>query len=163
VSPELTAPEQDEIIVKKSIKISNIFHSRGITMIEVLVALIILSIGLLGLASLQANSLKYNQSAYMRTQATQYAYDIADRMRANRDVALGGGYDIALADAAPTSTSVVDQDLAAWLGDVATLPNGDASIVRNNQQFTITVQWEDDRTEATQANRVQTFVFVTEL
>jgi type IV pilus assembly protein PilV len=163
VSPELTAPEQDEIIVKKSIKISNIFHSRGITMIEVLVALIILSIGLLGLASLQANSLKYNQSAYMRTQATQYAYDIADRMRANRDVALGGGYDIALADVAPTSTSVVDQDLAAWLGDVATLPNGDASIVRNNQQFTITVQWEDDRTEATQANRVQTFVFVTEL
>jgi len=163
VSPELTAPEQDEVIVKKSIKTSNIFHSRGITMIEVLVALIILSIGLLGLASLQANSLKYNQSAYMRTQATQYAYDIADRMRANRDVALGGGYDIALADAAPTSTSVVDQDLAAWLGDVATLPNGDASIVRNNQQFTITVQWEDDRTEATQANRVQTFVFVTEL
>lgn len=149
--------------MKKSIKTSNIFHSRGITMIEVLVALIILSIGLLGLASLQANSLKYNQSAYMRTQATQYAYDIADRMRANRDVALGGGYDIALADAAPTSTSVVDQDLAAWLGDVATLPNGDASIVRNNQQFTITVQWEDDRTEATQANRVQTFVFVTEL
>jgi type IV pilus assembly protein PilV len=149
--------------VKKSIKTSSIFHSRGITMIEVLVALVILSIGLLGLASLQANALKYNQSAYMRTQATQYAYDIADRMRANRDVALAGGYDIALADAAPTSTTVVDQDLAAWLGDVATLPNGDGSIVRNNQQFTITVQWEDDRTEATQANRVQNFVFVTEL
>lgn len=149
--------------MKKSIKTSSIFHSRGITMIEVLVALVILSIGLLGLASLQANALKYNQSAYMRTQATQYAYDIADRMRANRDVALAGGYDIALADAAPTSTTVVDQDLAAWLGDVATLPNGDGSIVRNNQQFTITVQWEDDRTEATQANRVQNFVFVTEL
>jgi type IV pilus assembly protein PilV len=149
--------------VKNTIKTSSIIHSRGITMIEVLVALVILSIGLLGLASLQANALKYNQSAYMRTQATQYAYDIADRMRANRDVALAGGYDIALTDAAPTSTTVVDQDLAAWLGDVATLPNGDGSIVRNNQQFTITVQWEDDRTEAVQANRVQTFVFVTEL
>ncbi|NOS87695.1 MAG: type IV pilus modification protein PilV [Methylococcaceae bacterium] len=57
---------------------------RGFTLIEVLVAMVVLSIGLLGLAGLQATSLKSNQSAYHRSQATQLAYEMADRMRANR-------------------------------------------------------------------------------
>lgn len=60
---------------------------RGFTLIEVLVAMVVLSIGLLGLAGLQATSLKSNQSAYHRSQATQLAYEMADRMRANREYA----------------------------------------------------------------------------
>ena len=55
----------------------------GFTLIEVLVAMLVLAVGLLGLAGLQATSLRNNQSAYNRSQATQLAYDIADRMRAN--------------------------------------------------------------------------------
>ena len=55
----------------------------GFTLIEVLIAMIILAVGLLGLAGLQATSLRNNQSAYNRSVATQLAYDIADRMRAN--------------------------------------------------------------------------------
>ena len=52
-------------------------------MIEIMVAIFVLSIGLLGLASLQTLSVRNNTSAYHRTIATQMAYDMSDRMRAN--------------------------------------------------------------------------------
>lgn len=55
------------------------------TLLEVLITLIILSIGLLGLAGLQTMSLRNNHSAYLRSQATSQIYDIVDRMRANTD------------------------------------------------------------------------------
>jgi type IV pilus assembly protein PilV len=55
----------------------------GFTLIEVLIAMVVLAVGLLGLAGLQVTSLRNNQSAYNRSQATQLAYDLADRMRAN--------------------------------------------------------------------------------
>lgn len=57
----------------------------GFSLIEVLVAMLILAIGLLGLAALQAQGLRFNHDAYVRTQATHLAYDIIDRMRANPD------------------------------------------------------------------------------
>lgn len=55
----------------------------GFTLVEVLIAVVILAAGLLGLAALQATALGFNQSAYYRSQATQLAYDMADRMRSN--------------------------------------------------------------------------------
>lgn len=55
----------------------------GFTLIEVLIAMLVLGVGLLGLAGLQATSLSSSQSAYNRSQATELAYDLADRMRAN--------------------------------------------------------------------------------
>lgn len=55
----------------------------GFSLIEVLIALLVLALGLLGLAGLQVTSLKNNLSAYNRSQATLLAYDLADRMRAN--------------------------------------------------------------------------------
>jgi len=58
-------------------------NNSGFTLIEVLIAMLVLAVGLLGLAGLQAVSLRNNLSAYNRTQATQLAYDMADRMRAN--------------------------------------------------------------------------------
>ena len=57
--------------------------SRGFTLIEVLIALVILSVGLLGLAGLQIISLKNNQSTYARGQANLMAMDVIDRIRAN--------------------------------------------------------------------------------
>lgn len=69
----------------------------GVSLIEVLVTVVVLSIGLLGLAGMQASGTKFNHSAYLRSQATNLAYDMADRMRASRDVALLGAYDTALA------------------------------------------------------------------
>ena len=55
----------------------------GFTLIEVLIAMLVLAVGLLGLAALQASSLRNAQSAYNRSLATELAYDLADRMRAN--------------------------------------------------------------------------------
>lgn len=66
--------------------------SRGFTLIEILIALLVLSLGLIGLAMLQATGLRYNNESYMRSQATILAYDIIDRMRANKTAADAGSY-----------------------------------------------------------------------
>jgi len=65
-------------------------RARGFTLIEALVALIVLSIGLLGIAGMQISGLRANQSAASRTQASYLADDIADRMRANYTAARNG-------------------------------------------------------------------------
>ena len=76
-------------------------RSRGFSLIEVLVALLVLSVGLLGMAILQVQGLKYNTNSYQRTQATFLAYDIIDRMRANKVGADAGAY--CLTTAAPSN------------------------------------------------------------
>jgi type IV pilus assembly protein PilV len=58
-------------------------HQRGFTLLEVLIALVIFSLGLLGMAGLLTVSVKTNHSAYLRSQAFLLAQDMADRMRAN--------------------------------------------------------------------------------
>jgi len=68
-------------------------HARGFTMLEVLVAILVVTLGLLGLAGLQTVSLRNNTSSAQRTIATQLAYDMADRMRANWASVLQGDYD----------------------------------------------------------------------
>ena len=119
---------------------------QGFSLLEVLIAIVVLSIGLLGLAGLQASSLRNNHSAYLRSQATFLATDIIDRMRANRLAALGGSYDIAMNAAPPTGTSVVKTDLNQWLTALANqLPAGDGAIARNGTLFTVTIQWDDNR------------------
>jgi type IV pilus assembly protein PilV len=150
------------MMTKKHTNFMQARRSRGMTLIEVLVALLIVSIGLLGLAALQANSLKFNHSAYLRTQATQLAYDMAERIRANRDDALinNTNYEIAFADAAPTATDIETRDLNTWLSQIAaTLPNGDGEIARTANRFTISVRWLDDKDQ----NQAGQFDFVTEL
>lgn len=57
--------------------------SKGFTLIEVLIAMLVLAIGLLGMAALQTYTLRSNLSAYHRGQGIQLLYDMADRMRAN--------------------------------------------------------------------------------
>lgn len=66
--------------------------SSGFTLIEVLVTLIVMSVGLLSLAGLQVIGLRSNHSAYLRSQATIQSYDIMDRMRVNMDAIRDGQY-----------------------------------------------------------------------
>ncbi len=61
-----------------------IARTDGFTLIEVLIAILILALGFLGLAGLQTYGLRNNHSANLRTQATLLAYDLTDRIRANR-------------------------------------------------------------------------------
>jgi len=58
---------------------------KGFSMIEILVALVILAIGLLGMATLMMNSLQTSQSAAWRSAATLAAYDLSERIRSNID------------------------------------------------------------------------------
>ncbi len=122
----------------------------GLTLIEVMIALIVMSIGVLGLATLQTASLNFNNSASQRTQATVLAYDMADKMRANRPAAQAGAYDIALEDppppcAAPNNAgTVAEQDISAWRMALACrLPQATGSIARAGTQVVLTVQWDD--------------------
>ncbi|WP_052761373.1 type IV pilus modification protein PilV [Sedimenticola thiotaurini] len=123
-------------------------HQQGFTLIEVMVSVIVLAIGLLGMAGLQTVTLQNGQSAYMRSQATILAYDIMDRMRINRDQAINGSYDLAL-NATPSSGSGVhQQDLTAWVADLAeALPAGDGSVDCTSVSglCSIVVQWDDTR------------------
>lgn len=80
-------------------------HNRGFSLIEVLVALLVLAIGLLGLAALQATSLSFNADSYSRTQVTLLVYDIVDKMRANPTGFTAGSYDVVDDGAAATAIS----------------------------------------------------------
>ena len=122
-------------------------HARGVSLIEVLVTVVVLSIGLLGLAGLQASGTKFNHGAYTRSQAVNFAYDIADRMRANRSEALAGNYTIAIGAAAPAGDTVRHVDLQEWKGNLAEiLPLGDGSVTAlANDRFEIEVRWDNSR------------------
>lgn len=136
---------------------------RGFSMIEVLVTVLILAIGLLGLAGLQSTGLRQNHSAYLRSQATILAYDIVDRMRANRTAALDGEYTMGFGNT-PTGSSMAAQDKIAWKGNLlAMLPAGDGEIIRNGTRFTISIQWDDRRGEGSANTDTKTIVLRTDL
>jgi type IV pilus assembly protein PilV len=119
----------------------------GFSLLEVLVGLLILAIGLLGLAGMQMISLRQNNDAYLRSQATLMAYDILDRMRANRKHAIDGRYEIDF-DESPASSlpDAVKSDLELWKGSLnATLPGpGDGSIeMSDNTVVIVTIKWQE--------------------
>jgi type IV pilus assembly protein PilV len=120
-------------------------RARGFTLVEALVALLALSIGLLGIAAMQMSGLRSNLSAAWRSQATYLAYDVIDRMRANRASRLL----YATGGAAPAGGSTVALDLTAWQANLArTLPAGTGTVALSgpdNTIVTVTVQWDDSR------------------
>lgn len=139
-------------------------RSRGFSLMEILVTVIVLSIGLLGLAGLQMTGMRNNHSAYLRSQATILANDVLDRMRANRTTALIGSYDTAIGTPATapaancdgqttdncTEAEMATLDIDQWKQNLANLlPSGDGSIARTavgtQTLVTITIQWDDTR------------------
>lgn len=128
---------------------------RGVSLIEVLVAVVILSIGLLGLAGLQAGGMRVGQGALYRSIAAQYAYDMADRMRANMAAAKSGSYSLSLGATFPVSLSstAVTNDVNDWMTRMrAALPGADGAIAVTGNEATITVQWDDRRAAVRDAN-----------
>jgi type IV pilus assembly protein PilV len=142
-------------------------NQSGFSLLEVLIALLVLSIGLLGLAALQTTSLRSNEMASMRTTATQLAYDISDRMRANPGSAVlgtgvvGDQYVIGLtqAPADTTASGTALSDLTEWRAAVENLPGGESEITQcdtadgcDGLTHIITVYWDEMRTGATGTN-----------
>ncbi len=121
----------------------------GFTMIELLVALFVIAVGILGLAGMRTASMQSVYGSYGRTQSVTLAYEAVDRMRANRDAALNGDYDIALSDAKPSCGSVASCDLNDWLTSLESrLPAGDGSVaVDSDGVATIRTQWNPSRLE----------------
>ncbi len=135
-------------------------NSKGFTIIEVLVAMVILSIGVLGLGVLQLTSVQNTQGGYLRSQATILAYDMIDSMRANIPAVASGDYRITFAQATPvaadcyglgancTTDQMATSDLSRWrtlLGNY--LPAGSGQVTTLNIGFTtqviVAVTWID--------------------
>ncbi|MBL0222782.1 MAG: type IV pilus modification protein PilV [Xanthomonadales bacterium] len=158
---------------------------RGFTLLEVLIALLIFSLGLLGMAGLMVLSVRTNQSAFLRTQATFLAQSMMDRMRSN----LGQistyaitypatGSDPCAGGAVCNPANIAAHDIALWSTQlVDSLPNAAAQIRCNGallgsglqvgaaplqRQCTMTIQWSEstlDR-DSTGAPDTQTFAWV---
>ncbi|MFL0810775.1 MAG: type IV pilus modification protein PilV [Agarilytica sp.] len=130
-------------------------HQSGVSLIEILVALFTLSIGLLGLATMQAKTLQLNQSAYQRTQATMLAKDVIDRIRANgsnvgdyvTDYSYSGSA-IDCSSSSCNSNQMALSDIDAWQNLVDQNINGAGSIQLYGTAdgvaiYDISIQWED--------------------
>jgi type IV pilus assembly protein PilV len=107
------------------------------TLIEILVSLLILAVGMLGMAGLQTASLRNTQSAYQRTQATILSTDIVERVRANLQGVEDGSYDNAAGAVTASCNSVsgctpaqmAANDVAEWkLALAAALPEGEGTL-----------------------------------
>lgn len=125
---------------------------RGASLIEVLVAVVILAVGLLGVAGMQMSALRSNQSAYERSVATFLASSIAERMSANRAAALAGQYNLGMGSGScpvPAGGTLAQEDMRSWiteLQDTGMLgPHGCGSVACNAGLCVITVRWQDDR------------------
>ncbi len=145
---------------------------QGVGMLEVLVALVLLTSTLLGATAMQLTGLQANRGSYYRSQASQLAYDIADRLRVNASYALANTSNYTIntsSDAVPSSTSCIDQvngcsdanlraqDLREWSENFidvtgighdnsdykAVLPGGIGSITASGAVFTVQVSWTE--------------------
>jgi type IV pilus assembly protein PilV len=117
--------------------------TKGYSLLEVLVALVILAIGLLGLAGMQLHGLRDNHSAFLRSQATHLAAEIIDRMQANREAALAGEYDIKTGENPTGATGKVLIDLAEWKVNLAVLPEGEGSVEVDEGIARVVIRWRD--------------------
>ncbi len=149
----------------------NKLFNRGFSLLEILITLVVFSIGLLGLANLQGQSINSSYNAHLRTQATSLASSMIDRMRANRQQATAAtsAYATNFGDVPPspspdcmtsdcTPNQIANLDLLEWkchlgkyqtetycngLASQATLPGGDGQIERVAGQTQVTVRWTD--------------------
>lgn len=127
---------------------------RGAGFIEILVALVILAIGLLGAMSMQVRGLNSNQRALYASEANLLVHDMADRIYAF-GIDSGEGYPVtalSTADGCTGCTGVSQLDFTEWsaLIDNSFLPAGDGEVAWDDaaDTYTITVRWDSERTGA---------------
>jgi type IV pilus assembly protein PilV len=148
-------------------------QNQGFSLIEVVVAMLIVSVGILGVAGLQVVSLQQNQSAMLRSEALQLGNDILDRMRANP---LSNYATVEPSAVPPAATNCVTNvcvpaamtlyDIAQWkcsinstldpaantshqiclnLAIAGSLPGGTGAIYKDGIVYRVVIDWLDDR------------------
>jgi type IV pilus assembly protein PilV len=115
---------------------------RGASLLEVLVAILILSFGMLAMAGLHSVALKYGKMAQFRGVATQLAADLADRMRANPQGALAGDYVFLVAyDPAPGEVNLPPCGIETPCASPAAMAQRDLAEVRRVVQNALPGGW----------------------
>ena len=150
-------------MAKSRFPIKPSIYASGFTLIEVMIAVFVLSVGILGMAGMQAVSVREAQNSYFRIQADLLAADMADRMRANREDAadeLSTNYvstGAALANpvsclgttATCTAAQLASHDITEWQTQItnSNIPSGVGTIARTagTSEYTIQVFWDEDR------------------
>lgn len=128
-------------------------RAAGFSLIEVLITLLILAIGLMGVAALQFRGLQFNYDAYIRSQVNVLAYDIGDRMRLNATNAAAyiSNYTVPANTGANACNQAAGADAANDLGcwhnnvDLALPPGSTAVITAAGAIYTVTISWTDRR------------------
>ena len=134
--------------------------SRGFTLVEVLIALVIMSIGMLGIAGLYLHGIQAGRTSVFRHHAITLAGDIADRIRANPMAGVNyqaAGQDFGCVDGTVncTATQMAQTDIAVWDAQAANiLPAGQVGIVYTNvanapDTYQITITWSEANALAT--------------
>ncbi|WP_439136044.1 type IV pilus modification protein PilV [Pseudomaricurvus sp.] len=125
----------------------------GFALLEVMVGLFVLGVGLLGMASLQNQAVRLNNSAHLYSQASYLASDMVERIRANRQKR--DDYDLFFSDTVTaatdcgvsqcTSEQLKEWDQSQWLADLADqLPQGDGEVDIDGNTVTVKVRFDDD-------------------
>lgn len=144
------------MLITKSV--ANKVHQAGVGLIEVLVALLVLTIGVLGMVALQTKALQFSQESIYTSQALMMAYEMSDRMRANRgseaDYLVNYGTSVTAANDCSAGncspSQMASYDTSEWKDSIATnLPLGDGQIAVDNTgprpSYIISVRFTDQR------------------
>lgn len=129
----------------------------GFSLVEVLVAVLVMALGMLGIAAMQATALRNSQSSFERTQGVVETYSIVDAMRANRPEALIGRYDlIDWTCTAPDAINMATADLNAWITSMkrpdSLGPTACGKIACSGTACLVEVRWSDARGSGDSAN-----------
>lgn len=117
-------------------------NTAGFTLIEILVAILIASMSLLGLAGMQMASNKGMTTSIVRQNSTYYAYDILDKMRANKPEVTSKEYAVAFGTTYETPTEIYQKDIAEWKTLLASI-NADGSIAFDGDQVVVSIKFAD--------------------
>lgn len=145
----------------------------GFSLLEVLIAVIVLAFGLLGFALLQTMNVRFVQSANYRTQATNLAYDLTEQMRSNRFQAswyANAGFErgsLAVEDVCVPDTGDVsiDAKIATWQCQVVKTMGEDAGaeVEYDGGVVSVAITWGDQRWDPDNPDAATTFALATEL
>ncbi|WP_425529839.1 type IV pilus modification protein PilV [Xanthomonas campestris] len=121
----------------------------GVSLIEVLISVVILGIGMLGIAAMQARALQNNSSSLERSQMVVQSYAILDAMRANLVAARAGAYNIGMTCNVPAGGSLAANDQRDWItalkSSMGTSACGSIQCEANGVRCTVAVRWDDSR------------------